>query len=954
MWFGTGDGLNKFDGIQFKTYRHSGVQPLCNFFSDKIIEDANGNLWIGSRNGLNKYDYKRDKLEHVFPENDTLMMNKWMDVLGMDDEQHIWFWDRYRHFYNYDPANKTYATITINEGRQKFRQAFFDKSGFIWFDAFTGLCRYNLKSKKVDVYMAEYFTENTITPVNYFVKDGDGLLWIAGYQGMVCFNTKTLKQELIPDKVIVVSSALTILRCYKDFVFIGTLEKGLFRYDKKTGELLQYRHEDADNGSLATNSITSLFIDRSDNFWVGTDGFGLNKTELNSEKFPLFRKSVSANRNFSSNFIKCFYEDSSGRLWIGTYTGGINILDRKRNSLLVLKKESINGNSISGFIRDNFHHLLIASDEGIEVINEKTLIRNTVPFGENPAGNAIRNIPYGFCKTKEGFLLVGTNRGLYQAVYKNGHPFLFKPVECAKSLVLGAVFQTTDGRVWASAIQGGFLHVLKFENGEWTQEKSFFRGMNINSFYEDKVQNILWMGSDNGLINYDLKTGNSTFINEQHGLQNNHIYGLLCDSKGKIWVSTNKGLSCYDPSGKQFRNYDVDDGLQSNEFNTGAFFKSTSGELFFGGINGFNAFYPENVKDNPNRPIVELCHLMINDEETKTYGNPSCIKYIELAYSENTLSFDFSALEFTMHDKNQYRYRLVGTDREWVNAGNKHFARYSNLRPGKYRFLVMASNNDGLWSNAQQLCSIMIQPPWWRTWWAIGILIVLISISIFWIFRNVIERKLKEKQRIIEKQMALEEERNRISKDMHDDMGSGLSKIAIMSELLKGNIKDKNGVEAIDKISKTAHELVDNMSQIIWAMNPDNDHIENILGYLRIFTLDFFEDSGIKCELKFPEIINNITLTQSVRRNLFLVIKETFHNILKHSQADEIKVEVHPDKKKLKVVIKDNGNGFEIDKRKFTGNGLNNMKKRMSAINGNYEIRSEPGKGTETILKIII
>ncbi len=209
-------------------------------------------------------------------------------------------------------------------------------------------------------------------------------------------------------------------------------------------------------------------------------------------------------------------------------------------------------------------------------------------------------------------------------------------------------------------------------------------------------------------------------------------------------------------------------------------------------------------------------------------------------------------------------------------------------------------------------------------------------------------------KRLLEKQKALEEERNRISKDMHDDLGSGLSKIAIMSEILKTSLKDKDDVESVGKISKTANELVDSMSQIIWAMNPENDNIENILGYLRKFSLDFFEDSGLHCELDFPDISQNIKLPQSVRRNLFLVIKETFHNILKHSGAKDVKVKVSIAGHHLKVVITDNGKGFNIADVKYSGNGLNNMEKRMNTVNGRFRLESSPASGTTTTLEITI
>lgn len=953
MWFGTADGLNKYDGYQMKSYRNQGnTSTLSNYIGEKIVEDAQGDLWVSSRHGLNKYDHLKDQFMEFYPGGDTSYFDRWIDVLGIDNDGDLWCWDRNRTFYQYHINTDEIESIKMEDGESLFRQAVMDKDGNIWYNNMHGISRYNIYNHHFSNYLNEYFISINKSPLLASLSiDEEGILWMTSNPLVISFDTKKL--VLIPNNLIqqFPEAKWNTVITQKGKVWLGTLNLGLLCYDKLSSTSHQYQQNKNDGASIASDIIMSIFIDRSENIWVSSDGFGLNKSDLKPAKFACYQ-STTSDWKLSANFIKCFFEDPELRIWVGTHEGGINILDFKNHRLDVLKDASNKANTIACMARDLEGKLLIGTAEGLYYIDEKTFHKTYIPTDREGVNNPGDHKILDILNTQEHTTLVSSAFGIYEAVYENHRIVKIKAIPITLGNFIGRLYQTKDGKIFAASTEGAFVKIYSYTNNVFVKKSTIINGINVRSLYEDTKNNLLWMGSDKGLIRYDLKSENYTFVNEKQGLANTHLYGLLCDSLGRLWVSSNKGISIYDPRTDRCRNYDINDGLQSNEFNSGAYFKSRSNEFYFGGINGFNVFNPLHIQDNQYTPNVALTRFMVNDEGALKYGNPAYLKDIVLGPSSNTLAFDFAALEFTQPEKNEYQYKLAGNDKDWVYAGNKHAARYSKLAPGQYRLYVRASNNDGVWSSDILLCTITIQSPWWQTWWAILIFVFFLGLAVYSVFRLIVHRKLQEQKLIIDKQKALEQERSRISKDMHDDLGSGLTKIAIMTELLKSKDKSENTNAQIEKISNTTHELIDNMSQIIWAMNPENDHIENILGYLRKFTLDFFEDSNIKCVLNFPEHATHIILSQFERRNLFLIIKETYHNILKHSGATLVNITVTLTSKKIKVTIEDNGKGFELKDAIKRGNGLNNMQKRMNDLNGIYHIQSSIGNGCITTLEL--
>ena len=326
---------------------------------------------------------------------------------------------------------------------------------------------------------------------------------------------------------------------------------------------------------------------------------------------------------------------------------------------------------------------------------------------------------------------------------------------------------------------------------------------------------------------------------------------------------------------------------------------------------------------------------------------------LHVPYDSSTFSFEFAGLEFTNQAKNRCRYLLEGWETKWVESGYERFARYSNLPPGTYTFNVQVANNDGVWSSQTKLIRIIVDPPYWKKTWFILLISACFIGLIILLVRQIIQRRLKEQLREFEKQQAVLRERERISKDMHDDLGSGLSRIAIQSDLLKHKLKqNENAEQHAEKIVTASRELVDNLSEIVWAMNPRHDSLQSLLAYLREFAVDLFEDSPTRCIFELPETLPTTNLPSEIRRNTYLILKEALNNVLKYAQAPEVRVEVKQESPMLIFTVTDNGKGFTSGQTRTFGNGLNNMHKRARAMGAELVVDTNPGQGTRITLKL--
>ena len=471
----------------------------------------------------------------------------------------------------------------------------------------------------------------------------------------------------------------------------------------------------------------------------------------------------------------------------------------------------------------------------------------------------------------------------------------------------------------------------------------------------------------------------------QHGLPNNVIYGILEDSRGNLWLSTNKGLSCFDPQKKTFYNFDVHDGLQSDEFNAGAYFKSVSGMMFFGGVNGLNGFYPDSLTKNSYLPPVIITDFQLFNKPVKIGGLSPLqapiteTEQIILSYRQNIFSFEFAALDYTAPKKNHYAYKMEGFEKDW-NYVERRYASYTGLPSGEYIFRVMGSNSDGLWNRQGAALKIIINPPPWKTWWAYLIYaIFVLSAVLAWRKQDLKKQRQKEEEQLRRERetaqlreaklrarsaefeakvlMAKQEKekqqmRNRIARDLHDEIGSNLSSIKLISEFMRSREGlDEETRQYFSDIYKAAQSSGEAIREIVWFINPESDRLSRLISKMKETAASMLKN--LEFTFISPQPLINAELNPQVRRGIFLVFKEILNNMIKHAQATTVNIEIKNRDDNLIVSVYDNGIGFEessIDK----GQGLNNMKQRVAEMGGRLSIETGSGRGTGITLEVKI
>lgn len=452
----------------------------------------------------------------------------------------------------------------------------------------------------------------------------------------------------------------------------------------------------------------------------------------------------------------------------------------------------------------------------------------------------------------------------------------------------------------------------------------------VVSSVNQENDSIFWICTHTGLNRLNVKTNRFTHFFEQDRLVNNVVYEMLRDDDGNYWISSNGGISKLDPKTNRFRNYTAEDGLQSNEFNANAALKSSTGEFYFGGINGFNVFHPRKILHDTTSPTVMLQHYKVYDKTFIPHPDASG-SGVALAYDQNYLTFQFAALEFSAPEKIQYAYKLENFDDDWIDAGNKREAVYTNLDPGRYVFKVRAANPDGYWNEAEASMIFRIAPPYWKTWWFTVLVVIAILGIAYTIHRYRLAQSLK-----------VERLRNKIASDLHDEVGSSLTRISIYSDLLQNNTVENESKNYLHDISNMSREIVGTMSDIVWSIDNRSDSFGALLLRMKDFASEVLQAKNIEMEFTTAGIDENRILDPALKQNLYLIFKESINNIVKHAHATHVKVNIANKDGRFFMTIQDNGKGIPHNKA-HKGNGLRNMERRAKAIEATFVLQNHQG-----------
>lgn len=957
MWFATGDGLDRYDGKEFVIYKSRFGDSLTSQMRDRninshIFEDRTHKFWLSTDAGLSFMNSRNGTFGST--------MDKYAvpydAILLAVDSQFVW------------AAVPQYGMYSIDiNSLQKTFYPFTD----------------TLQNKKSVIY-----------PITNAVLTGSGL-WVADRAGLLFFDKK-----LHTDKRLIVNEQLTGVHMLRNGRLLLTSSDCIYLYDTLTGrtELIPIKSnngtpflwrsaaEDYKSGNIylgAFNSgiickinladrkpefitfqnyiITCMFIDRSQNLWVGTDGNGAYKLDIKQPKFACFTPDFSTGDNDAEGcMINSIYKDDSGKIWLGTYDHGLAVYDpAKRTCKNIPVPFSVAKKHISTILRDSTGDLIVTIGNSIlwlNPLNGKVIKQLNLPL--DVALSPEEPVIYSLIEWKKGHYLAGSNLSLYSIFYEKGKLVNARPYIQYTDLFLSShtysLYKDTGNVIYVGK-RKGFSKIEMVSDTSIRVLDEGFGQVATRHFYKCASKPILWMASEKGLIAYNETTKRYQSFDEGDGLKNSYVYAILARNDSSLWVSTNQGISQVKVQygnmqdiKARFVNYTVKDGLQSNEFNTGAYHQSKDGTFFFGGIKGINWFNPTKIESNLYPAIPAIAQISVNNQLFARDSAPY-VQTITLPYDRNTVSLSLSALEYTRPEQNAFSYKLEGMDKEWTTTTNDN-VRYPNLPPGTYTFLLKASNNEGIWNDEPLRLKIIILPPFYQTWWFRILIAVLISSIIFVSVRIYIHQKIRAKTRELEKQQALYMERLRISKDVHDDLGSGLSKISLMAELAQkkttGDAPLGNDMKLISNVSK---ELVDNMHDLIWVLNPENTTLEQLVSRLREYCSDFLENIPIDVVMRFPDDVPAMKISRDAQRNIFLTTKEAINNCIKHAGASEIKIELSLDHGAFSIAVTDNGKGFDMAHLKGSGNGLRNMRQRIEQVGGRFNIVSVPGKTSITI-----
>lgn len=965
MWIGTNDGLNRYDGKYFTVFNHKPGDSTSisgNIIND-ILEDKDGVLWIATADGgLTRYDYR------LQPEKQ---------------------FKQYKH----KPNDSTSIPVNIINDLAE------DRYGYLWLGT-SGFSLLRFDKEKERFHMPVQIGTKTVLALS---PGADDTLW-AGREGggILKVNTKDLGWHADPRYRNLYANlphaAVTALYFDKDEnIWIGSWDKVVYRYNPRERREESFRKDS--RNSFTHDEIRCFAEDKSGRLWMGGKTNGIQVYHPETGSFYNYRHDAARQGTIAGNTINCLYVDESGLIWIGT-DQGISIHNPVQQPFVQTLLPTEKPATIYDFFTMDNGDLLIATSEGLFIRSKgsKNLQHRPIIYGGQPVAvsriyrhtdgsmylgtsytlfaydhfaNKISPLPNSDKDKVMGKIIesrivsilhdtIGGNPVLITAPY--GHYLAYydlvekrwiSRMDSSLNIVdrygmkdnlISKLYKAKDGSIWLAQSKFG---LGKWKDGEFNVIKNFSNdpsspySISNNHVYDiaESEDGKLWVSTFGGGLNkFDPATGRFEHIEESPHL----VEGIRLDARGNVWMISNGQLHKYDPRRNSHSRFILPD-IEKSGGITGMI--DGSGDRFYvAGRNYFIEFKPLEIREAQSRPTVFFTDLRIfNNSYSHLLSQPE----LRLRYDQNYFTFEFSAPSYFTGNL-EYQYMLEGFDDDWIDANGRNFVSYSNLHAGDYKFRVRATTRKGNWNGEAASLSIRIIPPFWKQWWFFAICMLVIAGIIYGIYRYRINELLK-RQAI----------RNKIAQDLHDSVGSTLSSISVYSQVAriqqeKGNQSELKDV--LDKISVTSTDMISEMNDIVWAINPSNDIMEKIIQRMESFARPLLQAKNISLTLSYEPSVMHLNLPMEKRKNFYLIFKEAVNNVLKYSDCRNMAVRISIHQQDLVLEVKDDGRGFDIEQMKqragksLSGNGLNNMCRRAKEMKGMCNIQSEPGKGTTVTL----
>lgn len=1027
IWMGTQNGLNRFDGEKFEIYRfdQSDYSSISNNWIYAISEDSEGDLWIGTKGGLHKYQRAEDNFvrinyqtgftpdvsQHIY---DNICLSNGNILINTPPLISVYIPEtgdlvHFQSEMEYD-GSVTDTNIPVLE----------DSEGNVWVGSTKGLSYFSFSSKEFIAYKFRNSAGTEVSEVDVasLYMDKKDRLWVGTTIGLFQFNESL---GIFEEAVFPLSKGenwslknicvQVILEDWSDNLILGTEGNGMFVLSQNETAFFSIHNYTTENSAIESNIVQDLLIDKSNNLWIGTL-WGTTKVDLKKNNFKLYRNSNSPNSlNLLGNVIAGMYRNDDGILWVGNWGQGLNLVNLETNevehfSSQMTGKHYIPNDFVHEIVKDAKGNIWVGTRDGIFIYDKPNnrFIDWTKFFGNSDLPTFKNTRIYQIIQDRSQDYWIATSNGLYRVSLENSSVEVFKNGLAAEhqlsANLVYSVLEDADGMIWIATISGLDLYnpatkTLKHLNKLENELSSDF----IVSLCEDS-QGRIWIGTNSYLNVYDKRDSSITYYSEKDGLPSNYIYEIVVDENQDLWFATGVGLSRFDEKTNSFQAFTLEDGLQSLEFNLRASATSPDGQLFFGGMNGFNSFYPDSIRRNPYVPNVVFTKLL-ETENGMTYEiNPNRLQEVVLSHKVSAFTIGFAALEFTNPEKNNYAYKMEGVSDEWIDIGNRKFVPFFALPPGEYIFHVRGTNNDGIWSNNNASMKIIVLPPWWRSNYANLVYLVLLVVGVLG-FIKLREQKLQRDNMLLEEKVLERtnkiEEQNRIitskNKELNElnrtkdkffsiighDLGNHFNVIIGFTDVLLSGYNKMDGkkreyhLSNIHKSSMQANDLLGNL--LTWARLQRNVIVYkpvklNINTKLRELVA-FHEEAAFKKNILI-EVFSKQEMSIHADENMFsTIVRNLLGNAIKFTPTNgEISVRIKRRKGFCEFTVQDSGVGipkvnlkkiFRVDStittkgtdgEKGTGLGLVLCKEFVEKHGGHISVQSEVGKGSSFVFTL--
>ena len=971
IWMGTEDGLNRYDGRRFVVFRHDPSDSASisgNIITD-IIQDKKGVLWIATADGgISKYDHrlspdKQFKQYRNIPGNNRSIPTNIVNDLLEDSLGYLWLATGGHAVLRFNRTTEEFERPDVNSRRTALRMCL-DSKDTLWVGAQGGgILKVDTKTMgyKTDPRYANLYSGLPHATVTALYKDVDDRIWFGSWDNVLYrYNTRSNSEEVFNQHTTAsfpVEEATSFSEDKDGRLWIGGKYAGLTLYDKEQEQFFNYRYDASREGSIADDQVNCIFKCRNGMFWIGTNK-GVSVYNPLQQSFvqtflPVAGKKVT---------IHDFYEDAEGDLWMGTSNG---IYLKKagtkgfQHHLLTYNGEPL---SISKFFTDSKGNFYIGTNYSLFYYDGKTNRISLLPgTAEDPVMKKIidsRVVSMIEADIEGKPVLLVSPYGHFLAYYDLTSEKWVSRTDTVKKIIqqfnlkdnlIRKFYRSRNNQLWLATAKMGLaewtsnsLPKLNFNQNNPAVAGTISND-NVFDVMEDEKNN-LWVSTYGGGLNYY----DVSFKKFEHiGATNNLLEGIQIDSKGQVWMISNGDLHKYNPQTKSYSSFILPD-LEKSGGVKGNIFKDSRGYMYVGGLNYFIRYKPEAIDDRASQPKIFFTDFKIFNT---SYNQLLSESQIPLRYKQNYFTIEFAAPEFKTGQV-QFSYMLEGWDKDWIEAGDRNFANYSNLEGGTYTFKVRATNKKGNWGNEVASLSIRIIPPFRKTPLFFILCAVAIGLLIYMMYRYRIKELLK-RQAI----------RNRIAQDLHDSVGSTLSSISVYSQVAKIQYDRGNNVElkhVLDRIGVTSTDMISEMNDIVWALNPQNDNMQKILQRMESFARPLLKTKDINFSFNYDPNVLQLNLPMEKRKNFYLIFKEAINNVLKYSNCKNLDISIRLLNQQIELVVRDDGQGFDKEQlktlaaRSMSGNGLNNMKRRAEEMDGECDIQSFVGKGTRVHLKFPI